>query len=314
MATTESLPDRFVFSTVPDGGASLPLEATLERGRRHGFRSFACDPDRLPPDPGSLLRELREQRLRMNVGELGGPNPASPDAYPGRAWLASTDSRRRESAVSELRTQIETATSVGCRTVLVAPGPVEVPLAATRHTSFLEAVRRGEPLDTAERDSLLAVRREMEEPALDAACRSLHELCRAFPNVTVALRPGAALHVVPQLEHLGLILADVRARNLAYWHDPGRCLTLEALGLGTAHSWLEEHRDAMAGLDFCDARPGESHLLPGQGHVDFGMLGFYAGSATRVLVRPGSGWDDDALRHAVHSMSKCRLLEAGTTR
>jgi sugar phosphate isomerase/epimerase len=290
-------------------GSDLP--GRIEEGRAHGFRSFACRPDQLPRNPAALVRFLGSRLLRIACVRIPSLSPAVVEGFASRVWLSSSDDEGRTAAVREVRGAAEAASRVGCRAVILRPGHVRVENAPLHHESLLADLRAGRtPQPTPLRD-LEARVEEAEAEALDRTCRSLFEICRAHPETKFCLEGASTFHEIPRARHLPLILGDVGAPNLAYWHNPHRSQLLEALGFEPQEMWLDTGEPATAGMTLHDARPGEDILPPGTGEIDFRMLAFYAPGRDWLLLDTKPEWGEEAILESLAFLRREGVIPGG---
>ena len=122
---------------------------------------------------------------------------------------------------------------------------------------------------------LLARRKVAIEVALDRACRSLHSLGRAYPEMTFCLSLGRYLTSLADRHTLAAIFEDLKTTRLAYWHDAALAARRQAL-LGEGQGeLLESFSNLLAGLTLSDASSEGIYLPPGAGGVDCRLLGSY---------------------------------------
>ncbi len=301
------LADRFSFMLSSDA-AGPSLAAEIRRGSGFGFTSFAghlgvaTDP-RVPP-------ALRETDARWSVGFASSPDPRTEEGFASKHTVGSVQDAGREGALAALVDQIDAARAAGVRRVVVRPGAVPVDRGPVRHAELEDRARSGEAPDADGVAALESHRREYAEATLDRTCRSLFALCRRFPDVTFALPPARTYYEVPRLDEIELILSDVGATNLGYWHVPGTCRSLEAMGLDSQQSWLERNADRIVGLSFHDAHPGAPVLVPGDGDVDLSMLAFYVPRSAEVTLDVRPEWGDAGVQHAIQVMDTSGMLAA----
>lgn len=242
----------------------------------HGF-SGLC----LGPGP----RALDTSALRRAVGALPGEIAAvrvpgilePPLALDGS--LASTDAGSRATALTKLREAIDRAARLGCARVLLDPGIAAVP--GPEGNTDLGDPDLEWPGDRAA--AQLARRNAVLDPALDAACRSLFEVLRAYPDVQLCLLPSRHVHGLGHPDSLGHIFEDLGSSRLAYWHDVALAARREEM-LGVAQGdWLERFGNRMEGISLGDSSGGSLYLPPGVGGVDYPLLAAYSRRSGRPI-------------------------------
>ena len=295
------LPERIALGTTRRPGTLVHL---VDTARELGLQSLHASSTQIDPAVRPLVTALREARVSLGSVEIAAPDPSKPEGFVRDHWLTAEKEPARRGAVAEALESTRRAAAAGASLVVVRIGPVPTPDGPTRHLSAMDHAREGSPLDDPDRMSLESSLAGLEEAAVELACRSLHELCRSAPDVTFCLAAGASYFEVPRLRHLEWILGEVRARNLGYWHVPGRCEALESVGLEKASEWLQTFSSRMFGVTWHDARIDESGLLPETGRVDLSMVADSMTSATRIAVDVAADWGADESRHAVESLRR----------
>ncbi|MGQ0553184.1 MAG: hypothetical protein ACT4PU_08175 [Planctomycetota bacterium] len=132
---------------------------------------------------------------------------------------------------------------------------------------------------------------------VERACRELHALVRAHAGLELALlTPEGGPLAEPAA--LALVLADLKAQHLSYWHRPAR---VRVLGQTDA-AWLDQLSGALVGLSLDDVVDGEAGLPPGLGVLDFAALAELTTPSTEVALDVGPLTDIALLRFTVHSL------------
>ena len=102
-----------------------------------------------------------------------------------------------------------------------------------------------------------------EEAEVDGACRALFDLQRSEPGLSLAvLTPRAGPLAAPAA--LQLVLEDLVAQSVAYWHVPSRS---HRLGLADA-AWFDLLGRHTVGLSLDDVLGEDDGLPPGTGELD----------------------------------------------
>lgn len=186
------------------------------------------------------------------------------------ANLAARSARRAE-AVAAVRHAVDSARALGCRRVVFEPGLVPV-------MGEIVSDDLGDPSYawTRERaEALLARRAVGRDEALDQACRAVHALVRACPDVEFCVTSGRNLRTVADRAGLRDLFEDLSQHRLGYWHDAGVAARREqVLGEGQGE-WLEDFGNRCQGMSLGDASSEGMQLPPGSGGVDYGLLATY---------------------------------------
>lgn len=305
----EPLPRHISLGCVHETTPQL-LRDRIAQARLHGIRSVHAATSALARGAEQTRQNLESASVELDAATLDRPDPTRPEAFTSTVWLASVNDAGRAEAMGIARQAAAAAAAVGARTLLIAPGPIMINDGPMRHAALVDDLRRGNPIEP---DTTAVLRRdvaEIEEHGLDRTCRSLFELCREFPGIRFCLLPGSTCYEIPQLHHVELVLSDVGAANLGYWHDPGRCQALAAQGFGEPSEWLERYKTRMLGMSLHDGTATESGLIPGAGTVDLAMLGDYSTAATRVTIDASPDWGDEGIRHSIACLQKHGFLNA----
>jgi sugar phosphate isomerase/epimerase len=126
---------------------------------------------------------------------------------------------------------------------------------------------------------------------LEYFCRSLHGLLQEFAGIRLAVEPGIHLDDLLSFEAMSWVLDDLSKHGLAYWHDVGRIHQRAQMGLPGHGDWLDAYASRIVGVHLQDAAGEQIEMPPGQGEVDFRLLGEYVPrEAARVLeINPRHG-------------------------
>jgi sugar phosphate isomerase/epimerase len=258
-----------------------------------------------PADPNRLLTWVLEHRF---AGLLAGPAPRALDwaglaagarDLPVRfaavrvgsvfaerlvtAGLASSQEGERQVAMQAVQQAVGIARTLNCPQVVLEPGLVPV-LGEIEAEDLGEANYRWTP----ERAQALLARRKVgRNPALDRACRAVHTLARAFPEIRFSLTAGRSLRAVADREALLDLFADLHQLELGYWHDAAVAARREQVLGEPQGEWLESFGNRLSGMTLGDASPDGMYLPPGAGGVDYGLCRSYlpqAGAALPVAL------------------------------
>jgi len=201
--------------------------------------------------------------------EVAGPTVGS---------LSSSQPGERTLARDRVREAVSLARTLGCRRVVLDPGPAHVSGATGREDI-------GDPGAewTTETTNIQLQRRDaVLERALDAACRSLHAICREAPEIEFCLTASRHIHGLGELKALAHIFEDLTAIRLGYWHDAVLTARRSVLLGQPQGAWLDAFCNIMIGITLGDSADDVLYLPPGAGGVDYPLLASY----TRRSGRP----------------------------
>ncbi len=255
-----------------------------------------------PHEPHALLRWICESKF---LGVVPGPAPRAVDwphvrrlgadfpvrfpavrcsaivaETPSTAGLGSQRDGDRRAAAAAVEQAARTAAGVAAQVLIVEPGIVPL-------FGDIEAEDLGDPNYqwTKERVDALAARRKAAlEPALDAACRSLHALARALPDFTICLTQSRSLRAVASLDGLAFLYEDLAQLRLGYWHDAAIAARREQTLGEPQGAWLETFGSRCMGCSLGDASEEGLYLPPGSGAVDYPLLASYLRPQGRSMI------------------------------
>jgi sugar phosphate isomerase/epimerase len=221
----------------------------------------------LKPVLGRLPASIAAVRA-SGILEVAGPTVGS---------LSSSQAGERTLARDRVREAVSLARTLGCRYVVLDPGPAHVPGATGTEDIGDPAARTAEAanIQLQRRDAVL-------ERALDAACRSLYAICRESPEIHFCLTASRHIRGLGELNALTHIFEDLRALRLGYWHDAVLAARRSELLGQPQGAWLESFYNFMVGITLGDSADGGLYLPPGAGGVDYPLLASY----TRRSGRP----------------------------
>ncbi|MBK8978565.1 MAG: hypothetical protein IPM29_21935 [Planctomycetes bacterium] len=238
-----------------------------------GFRGLQPRPASRPLDFAALRHAARELPFELAPALDVAARTALADR-PDRD-LASRHSGRRAAAVAALLEAADRAAALGVDCVVLEPGTLPVD---NRELEPVDLVRPGDGFDPA---ALQRLRERVRDVHLEIVCRTLWELCRARPELHFCLSAGRSSLALADPLGLELVLGDLAGRKVAYWHDAAVVACREQ-ALGEAQgAWLDAAAGRIAGFSLGDSAPGELHLPPGSGLVDFALVADYVARSAR---------------------------------
>lgn len=242
----------------------------LERG----FRGLLPGPASRPIDWAGL------RGLQKEIGfDLAGTwRLASHTETEGRAdrGLGSRNRGDVAEAITAIRAAIQKLLGLGLTRLILEPGAVRL----TGEAGPLDLGDSHLPW-TPDRAKAQAARRDAQlDNALDVACRSLHAICRDFPEVELCLTASRTVDGIGTPRGLEAIFEDLGSRRLGYWHEAAvAACRMDRLGEPQG-AWLERFAPRLRGLSASDWADGRLHLPPGSGLVDYPLVANYVPTAT----------------------------------
>ncbi len=236
----------------------------LERG----FSGLVAGPAPRQVDWGGLARAMRD--LPVSVLATRADSALQPLAA-GEASLASRSSGERGSAADRISAAVRLAAQLGCRRVILDPGPVRV-AGDVPHDDLGDA---GAAWNRDTAAALLARRNVARDAGLDSVCRTLFELLRQHDDMEFCLTPSRSLLGLGEPEALTYVFADLGNARLRYWHDAALAARRAELLDSEQGAWLEAFANNMSGMTLGDVSGVDLYLPPGAGGVDYPLLAAY---------------------------------------
>ena len=201
---------------------------------------------------------------------VGAPRP-HPELY----TPASPDRREREFAVVHISKTLRFAAEMGARVVVCHSGNVDMPKysfdllrMASRNEQF------SEPYESLKLKAQLA--RDKKAPRqIDYLAESLEALLPVVKEtgVHLALENLPTWEAIPSELESEQLMKRFHSSGIRLWWDIGHAQIRENLGFINSSRWLRRLAPHIAGMHIHDvAPPGEDHIMPPRGHVDFKAL------------------------------------------
>ena len=242
---------------------------------------------------------------------VGAPRP-HPELY----TPASSDRREREFAVHHISRTLRFAAEVGAKVVVCHSGNVDVPKysfdlvrLAARGEQF------GEPYENLKLKAQLA--RDKKAPKqIEYLAESLEKLAPVVQEtgVQLALENLPTWEAIPSELESEKLMKRFQAAGIRLWWDIGHAQIRENLGFINASRWLKRLASHIAGFHVHDvAPPGQDHLMPPRGKVDFPALAEFVRPDKVLVLEPSP---DTETTHIVRAIEYLRetwnLTEAKT--
>ena len=205
---------------------------------------------------------------------VGAPRP-HPELY----TPASPDRREREYAVVHIARTLRFAAEMGAPVVVCHSGNVDMPKysfdlvrMAARGEQF------GEPYENLKLKAQIA--RDKKAPKqIEHLSESLEQLLPVVKEtgVLLALENLPTWEAIPSELESEKLMKRFHAGGIRLWWDIGHAQIRENLGFINASRWLRRLAPHIAGMHIHDVEPpGQDHLMPPRGKVDFPALAEFA--------------------------------------
>ncbi len=232
---------------------------------------------------------------------VGAPRP-HPELY----TPASPDRREREYAVTHISRTLRFAAEVGARVVVCHSGNVDMPKfsfdlvrMAARGEQF------GEPYENLKLKAQIT--RDKKAPKqIEYLSESLEKLIPVVKEtgVKLALENLPTWEAIPSELEAEKLMKRFHADGIRLWWDIGHAQIRENLGFINASRWLRRLAPFLAGMHIHDVEPpGQDHLMPPRGKVDFPALAEFARMDMVRVLEPAP---DTETAHVVRAIEYLR--------
>jgi hypothetical protein len=288
--TQPGIPNEFSLSTSCYGARLETIEDQAFAAVAMGFRKLELGLTHNPVALSGFEETRRETGISVVSLVTGCLNPRS-DHMSGTK-LGSLDPELRERALLTSRRHIQVAQQYACPTVILRGCEVEEPDLVAEAIALKERHAKSTE-DTAEEISeaiseLVARVQKQGQLQVEHLCRSIHTLRAEFPEIRLAVEPGATFIDILNFEAMGWVLDDLARQDLSYWHDSGTVHLRGTSGLPGQGVWLEEYGSRLLGIHLQDAAYGKAELPPGLGEVDFRQVADYISCEAEKVVEVNS--------------------------
>ncbi len=254
-----------------------------------------------------LKSALKENRIQVSSMHNYCPFPGIlPGQGPSGDYfrLSSPDRRERRLAVDWTRKTIEQANDMEAPVVVLHCGAVEIPVDYDLIRKLLAAGEdRSDELQQLI-DAGMQDRLRKRGPFLDGLLFSLDQLLRWAEkySVTLGIENRFHFHELPGHEELTIILNEFAGGPIGYWHDTGHAHAQEKLGIVLQKTLLDSFGQKLVGIHLHDAVGLRDHLPPGDGEIDFNILGPYVDLTIPLVLELAPATSPDQLSRAVDFM------------
>ena len=228
---------------------------------------------------------------------VGAPRP-HPELY----TPASPDRREREYAVTHISRTLRFAAEMGARVVVCHSGNVDMPKCSF---DLLRMAARGEQFgEPYESLKLKAqITRDKKAPKqIDFLSESLEKLIPVVKEtgVKLALENLPTWEAIPSELESEKLMKRFHADGIRLWWDIGHAQIRENLGFINASRWLRRLAPHVAGMHVHDVEPpGQDHLMPPRGKVDFPALAEFARMDMVRVLEPAPDTETAQIARAI---------------
>ena len=229
---------------------------------------------------------------------------------------ASTDRREREYAVTHISKTLRFAAEVGAKVVVCHSGNVDMPKhsfdllrMASRGEHFSEAYESLKLKAQLTRDKKAPKQIEYLADALDKLVPVVRET-----GVSLALENLPTWEAIPTELEAEQLMKRYYVSGIRLWWDIGHAQIRENLGFINAARWLRRLSPFLAGMHVHDvAPPGQDHVMPPRGQVDFKALSDLAKIDMVRVLEPAPDTETGHIVRAIEFLRETWDLMESTT-
>ena len=228
---------------------------------------------------------------------VGAPRP-HPELYtPG-----APDRREREFAVVHISKTLRFAAEVGARVVVCHSGNVDMPKYSFDLVRMAaRGEQYGEPYEALKLKAQIA--RDKKAPRqIGFLAESLDQLLPVVQEtgVLLALENLPTWEAIPSELEGTQLMKRFHGSGIRLWWDIGHAQIRENLGFINAARWLRRLAPFIAGMHIHDVEPpGQDHLMPPRGKVDFKALSDIARMDMVRVLEPAPNTEADHIVRAI---------------
>lgn len=263
------------LSTMWGVDQKIPFNKTFSMAREAGFGRFELNHKVVP----ALYEEW--DKNKFYISSVHDPCPAvftMDDFKVNDFQVSSLDEARRIKGVDIVKTTIDTAYSLGAKTVVIHPGMIVTD--RSRDRKLREMYRKGlknTPEYETLKSEMIAHRSEVARPHFDQVLRSISEIIEyARPSgLWIGLENRYRYYDIPIIEEMEELMNLCTESWFGFQYDSGHAQTLSALGICEHEEWLKRFGNRIIGTHLHDVQGIMDHQQPGVGDVDFKMIARY---------------------------------------
>ncbi|MDR0994411.1 MAG: sugar phosphate isomerase/epimerase [Verrucomicrobiota bacterium] len=232
---------------------------------------------------------------------VGAPRP-HPELY----TPASPNRREREYAVAHISKTLRFAAEMGAAVAVCHSGNVDMPRFSVE---LIQMAERGEQFtDAFEAHKLKAqLTRDKKAPR---QIRWLEESLRALAPVVKETGVALALENLPTWEAIPSemeaeeLMRQFARDGIRLWWDIGHAQIRDNMGFINSRRWLQRLAPHIVGMHIHDvAPPGQDHLMPPRGKVDFPALAKWANTDIVRVLEPAPATRTDHIREGIRYLN-----------
>jgi sugar phosphate isomerase/epimerase len=243
---------------------------------------------------------------------VGAPRP-HPELY----TPASGDRREREFAVTHISKTLRFAAEMGATVVVCHSGNVDMPRfsfdlvrMASRGEQFGEAYEALKLKAQIARDKKAPKQIDYLSESLDALLPVVKET-----GVRLALENLPTWEAIPSELEAEQLMKRFHASGIRLWWDIGHAQIRENLGFVNASRWLRRLAPFIAGMHIHDVEPpGQDHLMPPRGKVDFPALSDFAKMDMVRVLEPAPDTETEHIVRAIEYLRETWNLTEPSTK
>jgi sugar phosphate isomerase/epimerase len=260
------------------------IEAQAFAAVAMGFRRIEIGLSESPVALDGFEDSRRETGITVNSMVTGCLNSRS--EHMSGTKLGSLDPELRERALISCRRHIQLAEKYACPTVILRGCEIEDKTTVRESEGLTTRLDECGATEELQAEILDFVQRAQKtaQAQVEHLCRSIHTLRLEFPDVKLAVEPGATFVDILNYEAMEWVMDDMARQGLGYWHDTGTVHRREYAGLPGQGEWLERFGEKMVGVHLQDAVANESEIPPGLGEVDFKMIVDYIPESAEKVI------------------------------
>ena len=225
----------------------------------------------------------------------------APQGHPELFTLASSDRRIRESAVEHIGRTIAFAAEVGAKAVVTHAGNVEMKHFTLDLLHYVAANQQFQPKAEKLKLKLQLTREKKVHKQLPFLREGIEKLLPLMEQhqVFLALENLPTWEAIPTEAEMMDLLRDYGNSRLRYWHDLGHGQIRENMGMINQERWLEKLQPFLIGMHVHDVMPpGEDHVMPPHGHIDFSRFKTIGASDIIRVIEPRPNTPREAIVEA----------------